>query len=320
MNTEPLVIGLDIGGTKIAGGFVDALGRTITSTIPTPATRGSSAILDAAAGLVSQLLETLDGAEVRQLLIGVAAAGAISADGVVLAATDILPDWAGTDLIAGLLDRTRATTVTAVNDVHAAGYGEARVGAASGRSIVLCVAVGTGIGGAVLINGRPLLGRTGSAGSIGHVPSGRSERRVCSCGAHDHVEVYASGPAIEADYRRLSLDPVHLPLQEIAALARDGDSVAVGVIRAAGLELGTAIGGAANLIDPDVIVIGGGAAELGELLLGPLREGILLQTLSGPAGVPVVKAQLGPAAAVVGAGLLARDIHGPSMPDAALPE
>ncbi|WP_053175853.1 ROK family protein [Nonomuraea sp. SBT364] len=127
--------------------------------------------------------------------------------------------------------------------------------------------------------------------------------RRCSCGAADHVEAHASGPAIERSYRELTGD--RLGLAAVAALARSGDPRACQVITAAATLLGRVLGGAANLLDPDVIVIAGGVSRLGPLLLGPLRLAYRADALPGPRRAPIRLAALTDRAGLVGAGLTA---------------
>ena len=136
----------------------------------------------------------------------------------------------------------------------AAGLAEARVGAARGRTNNADDRLGTGIGGAILVNGVVEDGRTGTAGSLGHMPVPSSSGRLCSCGAHDHLEAFASGPAIEDAYQ--SRTGKVLSLRAIGALAADDNQCAQEVLSTAGTMVGRVLAGAANLIDPDVIVIG----------------------------------------------------------------
>src|SRR5690606_30724354 len=164
-----LVVGLDIGGTKTAAGVVDRSGAVLAAeTRATPAADGPGAILGAAA----ELVRALDGRRGIVAAVGVGSAGVIDPrTGRVLSATGTLAGWAGTDL-RGELSRRLGLPVEVANDVHAHALGEQWRGAAAGRRDVLLVAVGTGVGASVVLDGRVRYGAHAVAGHAGHVPSG----------------------------------------------------------------------------------------------------------------------------------------------------
>ncbi|GGP09884.1 ROK family protein [Nonomuraea glycinis] len=316
MNGSPLVVAVDIGGTKIAAGLVDAGGRLYEQRrTATPAAEGGEAIMAAVLDCARPLRDL--GGD-RVMACGIATAGVVDPAGRIAGATDLLKGWAGTD-VRGIAERGLGLPAQVVNDCHAAGTAEARIGAARGARTGLVVAVGTGIGGALVADGATVTGRSGTAGAIGHVPApvaGVTTRamgapatatvvagRRCSCGAFDHVEAHASGPAIERSYREVTGRV--LELREIASLARSGQPQARHVITAAASLLGRVLGGAANLLDPDVIVLAGGVSRLGSLLLSPVRRGFRAEALTGVRGVPIREAVLGERAGLVGAGLSA---------------
>lgn len=298
--TTPLVVAVDIGGTKIAVGLVDAEGRLHEQRrTATPAAEGGEAIMAAVLGCARPLRDL--GGD-RVVACGIATAGVVDPAGRIAGATDLLKGWAGTD-VRGIAERALGLPVTVVNDCHAAGTAEARIGAARGARTGLVVAVGTGIGGALVADGATVTGRSGTAGAIGHMPAAVVAGRRCSCGAFDHVEAHASGPAIERSYREVTGRV--LELREIASLARSGQPQARHVITAAASLLGRVLGGAANLLDPDVIVVAGGVSRLGSLLLSPMRRSFRAEALAGVRGVPIREAVLGERAGLVGAGLAA---------------
>ncbi|WP_327105505.1 ROK family protein [Nonomuraea glycinis] len=312
MSRSPLVVAVDIGGTKIAAGLVDAEGRLYEQRrTATPAADGGEAIM-AAVLACARPLRDLGGD--RVVACGIATAGVVDPVGRIAGSTDLLTGWAGTD-VRGLAEGSLGLPAQVVNDCHAAGTAEARVGAARGAGTGLVVAVGTGIGGALVADGATVTGRSGTAGALGHVPAPvgagfaaqmpatLAAGRRCSCGAFDHVEAHASGPAIERSYREVTGRV--LELREIASLARSGQPQARHVITAAASLLGRVLGGAANLLDPDVIVLAGGVSRLGSLLLSPVRRGFRAEALTGVRGVPIREAVLGERAGLVGAGLAA---------------
>ncbi|MGW0479876.1 ROK family protein [Nonomuraea sp. NPDC003214] len=313
-----LAVAVDIGGTKIAAGLVDAAGRlTGERRTPTPAADGGKAIMAAVLDCARPLL-ALGGD--RVVACGIATAGVVDAGGRVSSATDLLTGWAGTD-VRSVAEHALGLPVTVVNDCHAAGTAEARLGAARGARTALVVAVGTGIGGALVTGGTTYPGPTGTAGALGHLPAPAAalvSSRRCSCGATDHIEAHASGPAIERTYHELTgheltghelagheLTGDRLGLAAIAALARSGDPRAIQVITTAATLLGRTLAGAANLLDPDVIVIAGGVSRLGPLLLDPLRLAYRADALPGPRRAPIHPATLTDQAGLIGAGLTA---------------
>lgn len=300
-----VAVGIDLGGTKIVGGVVTDDGQVLhTSTQPTPAREGAKAVLHA----VTELARALSGWAGAQGLhvvgCGAGIAGTVDPAGTVTHATDALPGWAGTNVSGALAEALQLPTLV-VNDVHALALAEHRLGAAAGAHDALVVAIGTGIGGALIQHGSLVLGRTGTAGAIGHIPAPSRDARPCPCGRTGHLEAYASGPAIVAQY--VSKGGQAERLEQVAAQARGGDTPALTVIRDAATTLGHALGGVATLLDPDVIVIGGGVAQLGDLLLEPLERALRTEALPGPNRTRVAPAVLGPAAGMIGAAILTFD-------------
>ena len=293
-------LAVDIGGTKILTGLVDAEGHaTAIEQVATPAQAGPRAIV---AAVVDAAQRTLASAGEALTICGVGTAGIVGPDGSITSATDLLRDWSGTPL-AALLSAELGMPVRVLNDVHATGLCEAKLGAARGSSSALIVAVGTGIGGAIVLDGQVQLGAHGVSGAIGHMPAPVKRGLVCSCGAIDHIEPYASGPGLEAEHLRRTGEATSL--RTIAARALAGNDLARAVIVEGAEALGAVIGGANNLIDAQMIVIGGGVSGLGDLSLEPLRRAARVEALGATRSVSVVAASFGPTACLVGAGLLA---------------
>jgi len=316
--TSPHVIGIDIGGTKIAAGLIGRHGLVgELEVIATDPESGGSMVLQRALALGRSILAR-NPRPTEPRAIGIAAGGWIDpTSGRVVGATALLPGWAGIDLRAAF-EGELGIRATAVNDVQAMGVAEARLGAGRSCGICLCVAVGTGIGGAITIDGRLFGGARGYAGAIGHIAASRSGPR-CSCGRRGCIEAEASGPAIARSFdacrRRGGGRGVGgaagsgLPdvVRAIESPDRAAHECALDVIAKAGARLGRVLGGLANALDPDVIIVGGGAAAaLGEHFLAAIRTGVAEAALEmiKPGVVP---SQLGPSASVVGAGLLALD-------------
>lgn len=302
--------GVDIGGTKTTAGVVGPDGSVLCSvTAPTPAAAGPRAVLDTAARLATEVMAA---ASAAVACWGVGTTGTVGRDGVISHSTAVLPGWAGTDLRAELGHRVPGLPPpVVVNDVHAAAVGESRHGAAAGASTALVVAVGTGIGGAVVCDGRIVLGGHGVAGRVGHLPVPATRERRCACGLLGHLEAYASGPAIAAAYAERAGLAAAPELEEVGRLASGGVGAAAEVIAEASGVLGRGLAGLAHVIDPDVIVLAGGVTRLGEMFLDPLRQVFLAQLLPGSPDVPVAQAVLGAHAAVVGAATLAQEEQSP---------
>ncbi|MFG1779680.1 ROK family protein [Micromonospora sp. NPDC049048] len=300
---DEAVAALDIGGTKTAAAIVTGQGEVVDRvTAATPGRAGATAILDTAADLVRHLRTRAPGTGIRAL--GVGSAGVVdSATGRVLSATDVLTGWAGTDL-AGRLRELLALPVAVINDVHAHALGEARHGVAAGRETVLLVAVGTGIGASFVAGGSVLAGAHSAAGHAGHQPSPYAGSLPCTCGGRGHLEALASGPGLAAEYARRTGRPVD-DLRAVAARAEDGDETAAAVVRLGGTAVGAAVGGLVNMLDPDVVVVGGGVTGLGEPWWRALRDAVRRETLPSLAGVPVLASALGSDAPLLGAASLA---------------
>lgn len=291
---RPVIAGIDIGGTKIAALLVDADGRVLErGVVSAPAGDGGDAMADAAASLVNELLARADA---RLVAAGVGAAGVIDPEtGVVLAASDSFVGWAGYPLGAELESRL-GVKVRVENDVNAFLLGEVARGAAAATD-VLGIMLGTGVGGAVVLDGALRYGHSGAAGEIGHTP-GYSDR-ICTCGQTGHLETVASGRSIEARY--LEATGHAEPADVIADLARRGDPEAGGVFERAGRALGLACVTAGGILDLGAVVVGGGVTRAWDLLEPALHE--VLRTDSPVSGVAldVVRSTLGEDAVALGA-------------------
>jgi glucokinase len=220
-------------------------------------------------------------------------------------------------LAARLRERTGAEVVVA-NDASVAALGEQRVGAGRDHRDLVMVTLGTGVGGGVVVAGRLVTGSGGFAGELGHVIVAEGGR-PCPCGNRGCIEAYASGSAIGAMARDRLVDPTTVTsLREldqvlgpdVTAAARAGDEVAVEVLTEAGTWLGVALASAVNILDPEAILLGGGAAEAAGPWMLPAARTSLASHLVGSrfrTAPPVRLAELGDDAGVVGAAMLAID-------------
>ncbi|MDR7555206.1 MAG: ROK family protein [Armatimonadota bacterium] len=310
-----IVVGIDLGGTKVAIGLVSRSGDVDRfRSRPTLAADGAGAVVGRLAALVREVVATLPGGMGAVAGVGLATPGIVDGHtGTVRYATPALPGWTGLALGPRLAE-ILGLPVFVHNDGHAAAVGEWTVGAAAGAADAVVVVLGTGIGGGIIAGGRLLRGHLGSAGRIGHLSVEAGGRR-CWCGARGCIEQYASGSAVARDAQAAidgggatALRAVRRPLTaaDVVRAARRKDRLALGLLSEAGRHLGVALVSVVNMLNPQVIVVGGGLAEAGQLLLGSAEE-VLRERLPAPvwASVEVRPSTLGYRAAVAGAGLLA---------------
>jgi glucokinase len=274
-------IGIDIGGTKIAGGVVTELGEIVAEErVPTPA-GDAGAIVDA----VVEMVKRLQARHPDVVAAGVAAPGFIDASQSVVYYTPNIP-WRNEPLRARLSEQLDLH-ITIDNDANAAGWAEFRFGAGRLASDMTMLTIGTGVGGAVVAQDRLLRGGFGTGGELGHmriVPDGLP----CGCGARGCIEQYGSGRALlrmageVADLGGIGsalaaarADEGELTGHAVAELMQAGDPGALEALRQLGTWLGQAAASLAAILDPQVFVFGGGVAQSGELLLAPVRKAFL---------------------------------------------
>jgi len=311
-----LAIGVDVGGTKVAAGVVDEQGRIIARL--KRSTPAASPLLTEQA-IAHVVTELLAGHEVTA--IGLGAAGFVDgARATILFAPNLA--WRDEPLKQRVEERL-GRAVVVENDANASAWAEARFGAARGYRDVMLVAVGTGIGAAIIIGGELYRGRWGIAGEPGHVrvvPDGR----LCGCGNRGCWEQYASGNALVAEAREFARRtpkgamrllqlggglPEGISGPEITQAATEGDPAALRCFQTVGGWLGQGLADLAAVLDPACFVIGGGVSEAGELLLEPARTAFE-RALTGRGHRPFAEisvAQLGENAGIVGAADLARE-------------
>jgi len=312
-----LFLGADTGGTGVKFIITDPASAVLhEGDIPTNPDSGPdtmSRLADVARDLLGGDLDRLQG-------VGLACAGIVNPRTGWLGRSPNLPGWENNHLGQTLSAAFADKPVVLANDVNAALYGEYRQGAGQGCDNLIMIALGTGVGGGVLLNGKLVLGSHFGAGEIGHMildPRGP----VCTCGSQGCLEAWAGSVALLKAAHRLARDictPAFANLvldrgesltpRDLSILAETGDPTAIELFAAAGRRLGQAVGNLINLLDPDQVIIGGGVAKAGDLILGPCRDMIPGIVLGAEAAkVPVVPAGLGHLAAAVGAACLARE-------------
>ena len=310
-------IGVDIGGTKIAAGVVDDEGTILAQTRRDTAPDDAASIDRAIADVYGELSSKYDiGA------IGLAAAGFVAADrsGVLFAPNIAWRDYPLRDNVAALIDDK--VDIVVENDANAAGWAEFRFGAARDVDDMLTLTVGTGLGGAIVSSGELVRGAWGVAAEIGHmrvVPGGH----YCGCGHEGCWEQYTSGSALVRDAQAAVLtqraraarilelaggEVEKITGPHVTRAAQEGDALAIELLAELGRWLGEGAASATALLDPALIVVGGGVAAAGDLLLAPARKAFSEQ-LSGRGHrpeAPFVVASMGNDAGMVGAADLAR--------------
>jgi glucokinase len=290
------VIGVDVGGTKILAGVVDAGGELEERREqPTP-TASREELLGALDGLVDELR----------------LAGEVAAVGFGLPSRI---DWRAGRAVASVniplsgfdfrdrMNERFGLPVGIDNDGNAAAIAEWKWGAGRGASDLVMLTLGTGIGGGLVLGGKPYRGSTGMGAELGHIVV-EHDGPPCPCGGRGHLEAVASGRA--ADARARELFGPEADARELIRRARAGEPIAADALEEIGEKLGSGIGTLVNIFDPELIVVGGGFAEAGELVLGPARTRARAEALS-PAGerVQIVPAALGGDAGLLGAALVA---------------
>lgn len=310
-----LTIGVDVGGTKIAAGLVDEQGSVVSAVRQSSPKQSGEALLDAVVAIVADLRAQTDG-EIAG--VGLSAAGFVSADRRHVIFAPHL-QW-GDEPVADLLSERTGLPVVIENDANAAAWAESRFGSGRGVDDQLMVAIGTGVGGGIVIDGEIYRGGHGVAAEIGHisfVPDGLP----CPCGRRGCFEQYASGNALQrrareaaADGRAPGLlehaggDPAEVTGLMVTTAAQSGDTDAVALLDGLGRDLGIGIASLVAVLDPALVVLGGGVSEAGELLRAPVERSLAEQVTGGARRPipPVVVAAMGNDAALVGAADLAR--------------
>lgn len=306
-----LVVALDIGGTNSRAEVVDEDMHVLTAGwLPTPEADGA-ATLDRIEGLCRMMLEQLEAAyRPRVRAIGVGVPGVVAGgSGVVRVAGNL--GWRNTPVGPILSERLGLPTLVH-HDVTVAGLAERTLGAGVGVRDLLAVFLGTGIAASIVVNGEVVQGGLHQAGELGHVPI-RPDGLVCACGQRGCLEMYASARAIGAAYSAATGQDGLTSLDVVEQLGADPRADAVWADAVDALAYGLL--GAITLLSPERIVVGGGLAQAGELLLAPLRS--RLTELARVATVPeIVPAHLGQRAGIIGAGLATFARLGELRPDA----
>ncbi len=307
-----IVLATDLGGTNLRMAAVGEAGDILFRTrSKTPATRSRHEILELIAELAGECKNEV-GSQGEIIAFGIAAPAVIDHEvGVILVAPN-LPDLNGL-AISEYLTRSVGFPVLLENDATAAAIGEQWKGACQGVSSAICLTMGTGVGGGLIIDGKPLRGIDGTAGEVGHIcvePFGVP----CACGSNGCLEQYASATAVVrmteeliASGRTSTLAGINeYTSYDVYNAGVAGDGVAREVFASVGFYLGIALGGLINVLNPQAIVFGGGVSDSWDLFIGPVEAQIAKRAFYQPAQrVKLMRAKLGDDAGILGVARLA---------------
>ena len=309
-----LLVGADFGGTSVKYLVIDAAGRPLLQDHIATDPSDPAGTMERLAGAVTSRLPGGG----RLAGVGLACAGIVSPGSGMLGRSPNLPGWEGSDLQGALGAAFGSVPCVVANDVNAALYGEFLHGAGRGCRHLVMMALGTGVGGGVLVDGKLVTGFADGAGEIGHVTLDL-DGPPCRCGNRGCLESYCGSVGLVRRARELGDDPASseawramvadrgedLSTRDAHELAEQGDPTAREFFTAAGRRLGQAAAGLVNVLAPDRVIIGGGVAQAGEWLLRPCREMVARHVMSEAGrATPVVLAELGPHAAATGAAAL----------------
>ena len=316
LSADAPALAVDLGGTKLLVGIVDHGGRVLAEDrIATPR-EGPESVARAIRDLARELRASLSLDAATLAGVGVAVAGPTDHDRGVVYDPPNLNGWRDETPFGPLLARELKETVHLENDANAAALGEAWVGAGRGVRDLAYITVSTGIGGGFILGGRLYRGANGTAGEIGHMivdPDGP----LCHCGNRGCLEALASGTAIARQAReavargdrtelhRLANRPDEITAAAVAEAAQAGDPLSADLYRQAGARIGLVLSNFMALLNPAMIVVGGGVSKTGELLFRPLRDAMAARVYPRPArGVKLVPAALGDNVGIIGAAAL----------------
>ncbi|HOP07011.1 MAG TPA: ROK family protein [candidate division Zixibacteria bacterium] len=310
--------GIDIGGTNVKFGLIDRNGQVIhREQRPTMAEKGPVPLLHLITNIAERILYYAAEEEYTVDHVGVGSPGAVDfKTGTVIGPCPNIEGWTGTKIAETLSERINLP-VYVDNDANAMALAESKFGAAIGANSVVCATVGTGIGGGIILNGKVWRGATGSAAEVGHVPISM-DGPLCACGSRGCVEAYCSSRAIIERTRsklKKNLSPVFneilngdidsINIKKLFAAARKQDETALEVLSETAYYLGIGLAGVVNLLNPEIVVIGGGIADGGggfvEMVAAVIKE---RAWDSATRELRVARARLGNDAGFIGAAVL----------------
>lgn len=308
-------IGIDVGGTNVKIALVNDKGAIIYSnSIPTRAEMGYEYTINNMKEAINDLLKETKLSTKDIEGMGFGFPGQIDCQKGIVRLAPNIPGWVDVP-IAEIMEKEFKIKTRVDNDVRCAALGELNFGAGVGCENLICITVGTGIGSGLIVNGKLVRGASNAAGEIGHIKLDITGGPLCGCGDRGCLEAFASGPSIVAmaeeyikggkstKYRELA-NPDITPYI-VSEAAKLGDPVAKRIFTIMGEYIGVGLASVVNLLNPEKIIIGGGVAAAGDILMNPIKETLLKRAMKiAGETVEVVPAQLGNTAGVIGASLL----------------
>ncbi len=309
-------IGVDVGGTNVKIALVDLDGKiAYSNTVPTRAEMGYEAGVNNIKQAIKDIMQESNQTNKTIEAIGFGLPGQIDYKEGIVKNLPNIPGWVNIPL-AKMIEDEFSIPTRLDNDVRCAALGELNFGAGKGCENLICITVGTGIGSGIILNGKLVRGAANAAGEIGHIKMEMNGGPLCGCGDYGCFEAFASGPAIvtmakeyisggkSAKYKEMATDGIITPYI-VAQAALQGDTVSIQIFKQIGKIIGIGLASVVNLLNPEKIIIGGGVADAGEILLEPIRKTIQDRAMPiQAASLQVVPAQLANAAGVIGASLL----------------
>lgn len=308
---QGLVAAVDMGAMHLSVALGDFSARILEETeVSFRIDRGPEDCLQQADQILRELLHRRGLRTSDLAAIGVGVPGPVIAEKGMVMAPPIMPGWDRFPIRA-TLEQKWGSVVTLNNDAELGALGEWAYGAGRGERNLAFIKVGSGIGAGLMINQQIYGGTTGSAGEIGHLTVDENGP-LCACGNHGCLEAFAGGHAIAAQARNLvssgrrtllsEHDPDSITAQDVAEAARRGDLPAQEIVKRSGAFVGIAIAGLINLFNPSTVIIGGGVAQVGDLLTGPIRQAVRERSLrASEHSVRITTAMLGRRSSLLGA-------------------
>lgn len=310
-NNKNIVLGIDVGGTTCKCGVFSISGELLyKDEIPTRKDEGGSLILSDIKAHIPDMLKTVKLKSDEVAGVGIGVPGAVKDDGTVNKCVNL--GWGVFNVAQTFSDMT-GYRVKVGNDANMAALGEYWMGSAKEYSSSLLVTLGTGVGGGVIVDGKPLCGFNGAAAEIGHLPVVEDEKEYCNCGKKGCLEQVASATGIvktatrmlnESDEPSALRDIPYISAKTVFDEAKDGDAIALKVVDYVCRYLGKGLACAAGMVDPEVISIGGGVSAAGEFLLSRVEKYYREYVFHASRNTKIIRATLGNDAGMYGAAKL----------------
>ncbi len=319
-NPDTIALGIDLGGTKILSAVINSRGEILAQDYNiTPAEKDYKAIIEATAESVGKTLDQAQISISELITVGLAVSGPSNPQSGILYTSPHLPVMKDVPIL-DIIEKKLGKKTFLINDANAAAFGEMRFGAARGFHNIIYITLSTGIGGGIIIDGRIYAGTIGTAGEIGHMTI-NDEGPICDCGNRGCWETLASGTALAREatrrigegaetsiLRHAGEDIEKITAKEVHAAARENDNLAKELITVTGYYVGVGLANLVNIFNPEIIVIGGGLSNIGDMLLKPAYEEAKKRAFAQPyQSVRFARAELGSNSGVIGAAVFALD-------------